>query len=549
MTINVDKIFIKSWRPFLWIAFVGILLYSKTLFFDLTFLDDNVWIQDYGWYLKNAGHIKEVFVRPDLISKVFYRPMVSLSFIIDAHLYGGSLIGYHFSNVLFHLIGAMLVFALFCRLGYERITSFLFALVFCVHPVLTSAVAWIPGRTDSLLGGFVLSSFLFFLGYLKKRRALVLIGHLFFLVCALLTKETAIILPILCVLYFFLFPSDKKDLKKGIALFVCWIVVMSVWGWGLIISSESKIPFLIMVQTMVKNAPSIVNYLGKACFPFRLSVLPVLRDLTFIEGFITIIVITIGLYFSRQRRWPVITFGLAWFVLFLAPALIVSFLKHEYRLYLPLVGFLVILLEMARGRGGNLKGLHIFVVAVVGLFTVLTWGHSRHYKDRFAFWENAVATSKHSPLAHRNLGAMYQLEGKIDLAKEAYQKPLSLNPHEAMVHNNLGIIAVGEKDFQKAEEEYLEEIRINPEYDNAHYNLGVLYYMQGKYHQAEAMWKKTVKLNPNYIDAYNKLLVHYLTQKNFRRADEYRKILLQKGASVPERIERFLMKNAANHEG
>ena len=120
---------------------------------------------------------------------------------------------------------------------------------------------------------------------------------------------------------------------------------------------------------------------------------------------------------------------------------------------------------------------------------------------------------------------------------------------DVLVHNNLGIIAVGEKDFQKAEEEYLEEIRINPEYDNAHYNLGVLYYMQGKYHQAEAMWKKTVKLNPNYIDAYNKLLVHYLTQKNFRRADEYRKILLQKGASVPERIERFLMKNAANHEG
>ena len=159
-------------------------------------------------------------------------------------------------------------------------------------------------------------------------------------------------------------------------------------------------------------------------------------------------------------------------------------------------------------------------------------------------------------------GGNFQLEGQLDSAKVNYEKAILASEYvtknedlKAKIHANLSGIFYLKENYTKA----IEHSKIAANYQKVLgnreieagilNNLGGIYYMQGKYHQAEAMWKKTVKLNPNYIDAYNKLLVHYLTQKNFRRADEYRKILLQKGASVPERIERFLMKNAANHEG
>ena len=49
--------------------------------------------------------------------------------------------------------------------------SFLFAIIFTVHPISTYAVACIPGRNDSMLTCFVLASFIFFLNYLKTQTA------------------------------------------------------------------------------------------------------------------------------------------------------------------------------------------------------------------------------------------------------------------------------------------------------------------------------------------------------------------------------------------
>jgi len=59
------------------------LLYQKILSFELTYLDDNVWILDYQWYLSNINNLPQFFIQPDLISSVFYRPLLSLSFMAN----------------------------------------------------------------------------------------------------------------------------------------------------------------------------------------------------------------------------------------------------------------------------------------------------------------------------------------------------------------------------------------------------------------------------------------------------------------------------------
>ena len=165
----MERIFLKSWRPYLWIVLAGFLLYFKTLFYDLTYLDDNVWVLDYQWFLKNFSNSLQVFRRPDIVSGLFYRPLLNLSFIISAQMSGSSPFAYHLTNILTHLLAASLFFSLLNKLNYSRELSFLFSLIFTVHPVLTQAVVWIPGRTDSLLGVFVLTSFIFFLNFLKTK--------------------------------------------------------------------------------------------------------------------------------------------------------------------------------------------------------------------------------------------------------------------------------------------------------------------------------------------------------------------------------------------
>src|SRR5205823_3912121 len=96
---------------------------------------------------------------------------------------------------------------------------------FTIHPALTQAVAWIPGRNDVLLAIVVLSSFAYFIKYLQtgKKLFFVLHGLLFFV--GLLTKETTIALPLLCFLYYALVMKKKIFSLPTIIYGVVWVLI------------------------------------------------------------------------------------------------------------------------------------------------------------------------------------------------------------------------------------------------------------------------------------------------------------------------------------
>ncbi len=85
-------------------------------------------------------------------SRTFYRPLTTLSYVLDYRLWGEEPAGYHLTNLLAHLICCALVFALARRAGAPPGAAALAATLFGVAPRLTESVTWISGRTD-LLGG------------------------------------------------------------------------------------------------------------------------------------------------------------------------------------------------------------------------------------------------------------------------------------------------------------------------------------------------------------------------------------------------------------
>jgi len=540
---GIKQIYAQSWCLYLWIVAAGIALYFRTLFFELTYLDDNVWILDYHWYLKDFSNVLKIFLQPDLVTAIFYRPLIYLSFIIDAQWGGTAPFAYHFTNIIIHLVNVCLIFYLLQRLRHTKGLSFSFSVIFMVHPALTQAVAWIPGRTDSLLSVFVLSSFILFLNYREQRNAAGLGGHLFFLILALLTKETAVILPVLC-LFYVLVMERRFDCDL---LIFSWGGILAAWGIArkIILSDALQISPVIAGKSVISNSPAFLSYIGKVFFPVNLSVLPILEDTKLIYGIVAIVILAILLLMSRRKRVPYVVFGLCWFFLFLLPSLVISFLKHEYRLYIPMVGCLLLVMEIdfvkdiARRKN---RGLAVSLI-VISIFSWITWQYSSQYQDRFTFWNNAVRTSPHSPLAHRNLGAMYHLEGVLEKAEDEYKKALKLNPREKMVHNNLGLIYMNRNLFQKAEQEYNLEIMINPEYENVYNNFGILYYRQKRFKEAEAMWKKTLELNSRYIAAYKYLILYYYHQKDTRSAAYYVEQLKKKGIPVPKEYTQILNVN------
>lgn len=540
-----EKIFSKNWIPFVIIVALGFILYFQALFFDFTYLDDNNLILDNQYFLADPTNIFQAFLI-DVFhifnhSAFYYRPLLTISLIFDYQIGGASPLIYHLTNVLLHIISSCLVFVFLTKLNYQKTLSFLFSLIFLVHPVLTQAVAWIPGRNDSLLAVFMLLSFIYFINFLEKRLRKDLALHLLFFASAIFTKETALF-GLLILFFYFYFIKKDKNLTHKKSIFIGWSVILALWFIlrSVALKGSTPMDFADMLKSVFLNSPAVVQFIGKIIFPFNLSVLPIIQDTSFLYGIAALVLLTLLLFFTKERRWEYILFGLFWFAVFLFPSfirpnpsLVADFIEH--RLYLPIIGFFIFLLELSPIRSWQ-KNTNIYfglMLAVISGFFVLTFLHSRDFSNRLAFWRNATEHSPHYPLAHRNLGAMEYLDGNMDDAEKEFKITLELNPKEEMAHNNLGLIYVNKNRLAEAEEEYKKELEVNPYYDNAFFNLGLLYWQQKRYEEAESNWKKTLEINPNYIDALNALAIHYYSQKKYEEAIPYIGELYRRGIRLP----------------
>ena len=98
---------------FLVFFLIGFLVYGQTWFFDFLYIDDSLLIIDRFNVISEFSNIflafkKDVFLQSSIVG--YYRPILTLSFMIDANIGGLSPIVYHTSNIIFHIIAASLLF-------------------------------------------------------------------------------------------------------------------------------------------------------------------------------------------------------------------------------------------------------------------------------------------------------------------------------------------------------------------------------------------------------------------------------------------------------
>ncbi len=550
---TLERVLLAGVRPYLWIMAVAFLVYMPTLFFGLTYFDDNVLILDNKHFLSRISNIFPAFVQQVFhilhSPAAYYRPLLTVSLIFDAQLGGTSPFIYHFTNIIIHLITTSLVFLLLKRLNYDKSLAFVFALVFAVHPVLTQAVAWIPGRNNSLLAMFVLTSFILFLDYFDGKKIKSLIGHMFFLALAMFTKESALALIPLVLLYLHLIAGDKLFSSIKIRLIAAWVPITTIWFIFRKTALENPIQYTFegMFKSIIMNSSGLIQFIGKILFPFNLSVLPIIKDTTFTYGILALSLVSVALVMTKTKRHPYILFGAAWFLLFLLPSFIrpntsVVAELMEHRIYVPIIGFFIILLETDLVRKFSFKKSHTVAIAGTGILAlfIITLVHGHNFKDRLTFWQSAVKNSPHSPLAHRNLGAMLYFEREFDQAIKEYTRSLELNPREHMAHNNLGVIYMIRGELDQAAVEYKKELINNPNYDNALFNLGIVEYKKNNKERAVLLWKQTLKVNPDYFNAYENLAIHYSKKKQLDKAGFYINELMKRGVKPSAKLLRLI---------
>jgi tetratricopeptide (TPR) repeat protein len=460
--------------------------------------------------------------------------------MFDAQFSGSNPFFYHLTNVFIHIITSCVVFIFLQKIKIRKEISFLFSVIFAVHPVLTQAVAWIPGRNDSLLTLFSLLSVIFFINFIESGKIRNAVWHLVFFAAALFTKESGLLIPGMIVLYIFLFKKDQLLSVKSYIAFA-WAGIAGVWYLLRVIALQDPIKYTIgeALASIYQGLPAVVLDLGKVFFPVNLSVLPILQDSTLIWGFAAILLTFLLIIFSKNKNYKLILFGIVWFLIFLLPSFISPDTQYvpyflEHRIYLPIVGLFIILSEvgfikkfsLSKRAGILVFGTLIFVLIVVNFI------HTSVFRDKLIFWQSAVSSSPHHPLAHKNLGAMDYLAGDLDKAEAEDIKTLELSPEEAMIHNNLGLIYAAKGDAKKAEEEYKKELEINPGYDNALFNYGLLLYKDGRSVEAEKMWLAALNVNPDFTDAMKSLFILYYQNKNLDQANYFYGELQKRGINL-----------------
>ena len=102
---------IPKWKHIVLIMIIGFVVYSNSLK-DPFIYDDNSNIVK-NVFIKDWGNLSELFSSRyfSLAQEKTYRPITTLSYFIDYSLWELNVIGWHVTNIVLHLINALLVYS------------------------------------------------------------------------------------------------------------------------------------------------------------------------------------------------------------------------------------------------------------------------------------------------------------------------------------------------------------------------------------------------------------------------------------------------------
>lgn len=513
---------------FILISLINFLLYIHTLKYDFTSLDDYDLILNKHHILSKPENISLIFKTNFFMSESgsYYRPLVSISFMIDTLIGGKNPLVFHLSNLIYHIIASFLMWLLLKFFGIDKFKSLMWSLLFAVHPALVQAVVWIPGRNDSLLFIFVALVFFslnYFLKINSSKRFYYLALTSFSFLLSLLTKENSLVVIVLILFYLMMSNREKLNFPSLIPLSTSLIVPVLIYAVLRFNASVAAPEFERLTLNTIDYLKGFINYLGKIFLPFNLSVLTMSENINLIYGIYAILIIII-LASKGIINKKVFLFGWIWFILFLVSGMtgltgFTNFLDH--RLYVPMFGLIISLNQMKLIENLKMKFPMIMFIAVLAVFSYLNIEHSKNFENPLVFYKSAVDSTPNSFFTHRGLANVYHRLNQLDLAERHYSISLNLNPDSYETLMNLGLNFKKKGMIDTAKVYLLKAAAINPDNDRLNNNLGNLYIQLNDLKKAEFFLKRSIRKNNQYFEAFNNLGVLYAREGNDSLALQY----------------------------
>lgn len=492
---------------------------------DNSYVTENPLIMELSW-----ENIKTIF---DTSYMGHYHPLTLLSFSIEYVFFKLNPFIYHATNLTLHLCNSLLVFWFIFLLTDNLLPSLIVALFFGVHPMHVESVAWVSERKDVLYSLFFLGSTICYLFYRRTKKMKYYYLLFFFFVLSILSKIMAITLPLVLLLLDYLLNQkfDKNLLIKKIpffliAIFFGWIAFSIPGSMG---GTKQADPLSSFGNIFVFSDISIF-YLTKLILPYKLAcIYPSPRELItpwpYIYLYLPILIGLIIAFSILTKDAHKMIFGLLFFFITIAPALPLKIAADRYT-YIPFIGIFYIfgevILSLYRKRIKDSWMIRIIfsivLVAIIGIFSFLTWERGKVWKDSLTLWNDVIKKYPNLPKAFASRGEAYSDIGQYDQAILDYTEAIEITPKYADAYYNRGNAYSKNDMLDQAILDYTKAIEIKPNYAEAYYNRGNAYGKKKKFDQAISDYTKALVINPHYVGAYTNRGSIYYVKRQYEQA-------------------------------
>jgi hypothetical protein len=496
------------------VAVLAIALYLPSLHGEFVYDDPNA--------ITQSTLIRQLWP-PWLFITMSTRPLTDYSYAIDYAISAYQPWTYHLTSILLHAVNALLLYgiawaafatpALAARYGSARAwLAWSAAALFAAHPLESESVAYVSSRSEVLVAAFMLlalGSYIVAAQAAKRSRRRRIAGAVLFCSTAagLGSKEIAAVIPILLLLYDFLFLAGASWARTAPRrrLMAIALLPLLVGGAALLIRAYvSPAPMGAYGATAgvgferFTRGEYLMSQFGVILHYLRLVVVPTgqtfdydwpLARTPFAVGVVVPFLILAGLVYLAVRwvhREPLFTFAIGWTLVILAPTssvLPIADLAVERRMYLPVAGLAMLaagwLYDAARWLAGSARRRAVWIAgaaaaALIAAAGALTVQRARLWGDPIALHEDGAAKAPGNPRVRLNLGVTYLNLGRQEdayrtlyEAKQLYDKQESLQAFPrigAFIQYNLGAVLYTRKEYDKAEPELRRSLELGGQY-------------------------------------------------------------------------------------
>ncbi len=503
----------KNWYLYFALFVVVVAAYMNSFNAPFIFDDEHTIVTNGG--IRDITNLKAVLFNSENAG----RPLLFVTFALNYAVGELKPFGYHVVNFILHFGTSCLVFLLLAEiLGREGVADRLWpafgAALFALHPMGVEAVTYIASRSDGL------STFLYLLAFYMLIRGGLRFGWRFALamaafVLALLTKETAITLPALAVVFALAYGGGIRR-ENAWPLAMLWAVLPLYFlfrSFALGYALEKYVAKDVSVHDYFLSQLVVVpfQYIPRLFVPIYqiLDADQTVVDASLIPSVLAGGAMALALLvfaFLRFRVSRPYSFSILWF--FGALSVTSSFYPifdayAERRLYLALPAFclaVVYSLHLLEKRlACPRKKIVAVAVAVLAVFGGLTWERNRLFAHPVLIMEDNISKTFTNPRMHVAVFHEYLRAGQGDKAEETILFAVKAFPESAFVRLDYCWLLGSKGEFEKLERELVGIKPIRPNEFAWYYDFkGVIAGQKGDFDAAMGYFRKAIAADPKH---------------------------------------------------